>query len=146
MLKDSYPYFIFDGNADEAIRFYADVFEAKVLDSTKFKEMPSIPDEPPIPEAAKELIMNATIQLPNESYIMFSDNFPGTPYTVGTNVSLTLIYEDPEETRSVFDKLKVDGKIEMELQETFWSPLYGNLFDKFGIQWQVSTLEAEDAN
>lgn len=79
MLKDSYPYFIFDGNADEAIHFYADVFEAKVLDSTKFKDMPSDPDTPPIPEASKELIMNATIQLPNESYIMFSDNFPGTP-------------------------------------------------------------------
>ena len=59
---------------------------------------------------------------------------------------MTLLYEDSEETRAVFDKLKVDGKIEMELQETFWSPLYGNLFDKYGIQWQVSTLEASDVN
>ena len=26
----------------------------------------------------------------------------------------------------------------MELQETFWSKSYGNLKDRFGIEWQVS--------
>lgn len=87
--------------------------------------------------------MNASIELPNESYMMFSDNYPGTPYTVGNNVSLTLIYKNPEETRAAFDKLKEGGNIEMELQKTFWSPLYGNVIDKFGIQWQVSTEDAE---
>ncbi|MBM6615142.1 VOC family protein [Desemzia sp. RIT804] len=145
MLKDSYPYFIFDGNADEAIRFYAEILEAQVLDTSKFKDMPNSPEDPPIPEEASERIMNATIQLPNGSYIMFSDIFPGMSYNVGNNLSLTLVYDDPAETRAVFDKLKEGGKIEMDLQETFWSPLYGNLFDKYGIQWQISTLGAEDS-
>jgi PhnB protein len=27
----------------------------------------------------------------------------------------------------------------MPLQETFWSPAYGQITDKFGIEWQVST-------
>lgn len=143
MLQDSYPYFIFDGNAEEAVHFYADVFQAKVIDISKFKDIPDSPDNPPIPEEAKELVMNASIELPNESYMMFSDNYPGTPYTVGNNVSLTLIYKNPEETRAAFDKLKEGGNIEMELQKTFWSPLYGNVIDKFGIQWQVSTEDAE---
>lgn len=145
MLKDTYPYFILDGRAEEAVRFYADVFDAKVLDTAKFKDVPDTPDQATmvIPEEAKELVMNATIQLPNGSCMMFADNYPGTPYTLGTNITLTLVYENPEETRAVFDKLKVDGKVEMEPQKTFWSPLYANVIDKFGVQWQISTTDEE---
>lgn len=39
--------------------------------------------------------------------------------------------------------LKENGHIEMELQETFWSPLYGNVTDKYGVQWQLSTEPEE---
>ncbi|MFE4100231.1 VOC family protein, partial [Priestia sp. YIM B13484] len=27
----------------------------------------------------------------------------------------------------------------MPLQETFWSPSYGQVTDKFGVTWQIST-------
>jgi uncharacterized glyoxalase superfamily protein PhnB len=27
------------------------------------------------------------------------------------------------------------GKIEMELQDTFWGAYYGSFSDKFGVQW-----------
>lgn len=36
--------------------------------------------------------------------------------------------------------LSVDAKqIDLELQETPWSPAYANLVDKFGISWQINT-------
>lgn len=143
MLKDAYPYFVLDGRAEEAIRFYADIFEAKVLDIAKFKDVPDTPDQSTmfIPEEAKELVMNAAIQLPNGMQMMFSDNYPGTPYSVGNHLSLALTYDSPEETRKVFESLEENGKVDMELQQTFWSPLYGIVIDKFGVKWQFSTLE-----
>lgn len=37
MLKDAYPYFIFDRQAEEAMSFYAEVLQATVLDLTRYK-------------------------------------------------------------------------------------------------------------
>lgn len=143
MLLDAYPYLIFDGEAEVAFEFYADVLQAEKQGVSKFKDMILGPDDPPIPEEAEERVMNASLQLPNGSYLMFSDTFPGMPYQKGNNVSITLVYDTIEETKLVFDKLSEGGTINMELQETFWSPLYGNLTDKFGVEWQLSTDEAE---
>lgn len=44
-----------------------------------------------------------------------------------------------EETRAVFEKLSEGGQVDMPLQETFWSLLYGNVNDKYGNQWQLDT-------
>lgn len=142
MLVDSYPYLIFNGNAEEALNFYATVLKAEILDSSKFKDMPPNPENPVLPEKLQNMLMNATLQLTNGSYLMFSDNpLEGEQgYKQGNNVSVTLVYETAEETREVFDQLKVDGKIVMPLEETFWSPLYGNVVDQFGIAWQISTI------
>lgn len=141
MLIDSYPYLVFEGNAEEALQFYARILDADILSISKFSDMPDNPDQDPIPESAKNLVMNANLQLPNGSYLMFSDTFPGMPYTSGNNLAITLIFDNGEETRDVFDKLKENGQVKMELQETFWSPLYGQVRDQYGVEWMVSTLD-----
>ena len=72
---------------------------------------------------------------------MISDVPPGMgmpPFQTGNNMSVTVLFDDIEEARGVFNKLADGGTISMELQETFWSPLYGSLTDKFGIDWQIS--------
>jgi uncharacterized glyoxalase superfamily protein PhnB len=48
---------------------------------------------------------------------MFSDNFPGTPFTVGNNISLTLLSKDIEELTSWFNKLKEGGKVEWSFKK-----------------------------
>jgi PhnB protein len=138
MLKNSYPYFVFDGNAAEAIEFYSDILDAKVLDITFFRDMPEESDFE-MSDAVKNLVMNATIRLPNSDVFMFSDNLPEMPFTVGNQITTALIFDNADESRDVFEKLSVGGTVEMELQETFWSPLYGSLTDKFGNQWQIDT-------
>lgn len=138
MLIDSYPYFVFDGNAAEAIVFYKTILNAKNIDITYFRDLPEDPDFI-IPDEAKDLVMNASFELPNGGLFMFSDNFPGMPFSIGEQISTTLIFDNEEETRHVFKQLSEDGNILMELQETFWSPLYGNVIDRYGNQWQVST-------
>lgn len=47
------------------------------------------------------------------------------------------------EGRRVFDALSEGGKVGMAFGETFWSPGYGNLTDRFGIPWMVNTIPAE---
>lgn len=138
MLVNTYPYFVFDGNAAEAIVFYTTVFDAKNLDITYFRDLPEGPDFV-VPEEAKDLVMNASIELPNGDIFMFSDNMPGMPFTVGDQITVALIFDDVKDTERIFNLLSEDGEIHMELQETDWSPLYGNVTDRYGNLWQVST-------
>lgn len=129
-------YLIFDGNCREAVEFYAQVFETATPQIMTFGEAHQDPNYP-LPEEAKNLVMHTYLEI-SGAKIMFSDNFPGTPFTAGNNFSIAFLSKNKDEIVSVFSKLKEGGNVEMELQETFWSKCYGSLTDKFGISWQVN--------
>ncbi|GLX71022.1 VOC family protein [Paenibacillus glycanilyticus] len=129
-------YLNFNGNCREAAEFYAEVFG---LDKPKLMTFGEVPPNPeyPLPEEAKNMIMHTRLNI-GGSNVMFSDVFPGMPFTVGNNITLAYVEEEEDKIRAAFDRLKVGGTIVMELQETFWSKLYGQITDKFGIQWQFN--------
>ncbi|WP_163100070.1 VOC family protein [Peribacillus alkalitolerans] len=129
-------YLNFNGNCREAVEFYAEVFGTEKPHIMTFGENPPNP-EYPLPEEAKNLVMHTRLNI-DGSNVMFSDTFPGMPFIEGNNVTLALISKDIEFLTSVFNQLKEGGKIGMELQETFWSKLYGQVTDKFGIHWQIN--------
>lgn len=129
-------YLNFNGNCREAIEFYAEVFGADLPKIMTFGDTPADPNYP-LPEEAKNMVMHSRLSIMG-SNVMFSDVFPNMPFTVGNNVSLAIVTEDKEAIESAFNRLKEGGKVGMELQETFWSPLYGMLEDKFGIHWQFN--------
>ncbi|WP_195572463.1 VOC family protein [Paenibacillus sp. 1001270B_150601_E10] len=132
-------YLNFNGNCREAVEFYADVFGTEQPQIMSFGDGPPNP-EYPLPEEAKHLVMHARLTI-SGSNVMFSDTFPGMPFVVGNNVSLAIVTNDLKNLENWFHKLKVDGKVSMELQETFWSKRYGQITDKFGIEWQFNYEE-----
>ncbi|WP_147534663.1 VOC family protein [Bacillus marasmi] len=134
-------YLNFAGNCREAVEFYADVFGTEPPQIMTFEEAPQDPNYP-LPEEAKNLVMHANI-IVSGSKLMFSDIFPGMPFQMGNNISLAVLSKDENELKSWFNKLKDDGKVNMELQETFWSKCYGSLTDKFGVEWQLSHENGE---
>jgi PhnB protein len=138
MIQDINPYLVTNGNGQEAVDFYKDAFGAEVLSFQTFDENPM--EGHPLPEEAKNLVLHAHLKIGN-SILMISDNFPGNPYQVGDHLSIAIMIKGAENTRAIFSKLEEGGKVPMELQETFWSPLYGQVQDKYGVLWQVSTTE-----
>ncbi|OCA84071.1 hypothetical protein A8F94_15200 [Bacillus sp. FJAT-27225] len=129
-------YLVFNGNCREAVEFYAGVFKTETPKIMTFGESPQSP-EYPLPEEAKNLVMHARLNI-DGSNVMFSDTFPGQPFVKGNNVTLALISKNTEDLKSWYEQLKDGGKVEMELQETFWSKLYGQVTDKLGIHWQLN--------
>lgn len=132
-------YLIFNGNCREAVTFYEQVFNTDKAEIMTFGDSPSDPSYP-LPEEAKNLVMHTRLSILG-STVMFSDTFPGSPFTIGNNVTLAVVTDDEAQLRQAFEKLKEGGKVTMELQETFWSKCYGSLTDKFGIEWQFSHEE-----
>lgn len=129
-------YINFNGNCRKAVEFYAEVFGTEKPKIMTFGEAPSNPEHP-IPEEAKDLVIHTNLNI-NGSIVMFSDVFPGMPFTAGNNISLTIVSKNIDEIKSLFNKMKEGGTVEMYIQETFWSKCYGSLTDKFGIPWQFS--------
>lgn len=130
-------YLVFNGRTREAVEFYKEVFNGEVEGMMTFGEGPQNP-EYPLPEEAKNLIMHACLKV-GEQNIMFSDAFPGQEVSENSN-NITIVLNDitAEEAFALADKLKVNGKAIMEVQETFWSKAYGQIVDQFGINWQIS--------
>ena len=129
-------YLVLNGNCREAVEFYSKVFNTEAEQLTTFGESPQHPDYQ-LPEDTKDLIMHARLTI-SGSTIMFSDTFPGEPYIAGNNVTLALISNNMDDLKSWYEQLKDGGTVDMELQETFWSKLYGQVTDKFGIHWQIN--------
>jgi len=129
-------YINFNGNCLEAVEFYSKVFGAEKPQIMTYGQTPPDPKFV-IPEEAKNLVLHALLNIAG-SNVMFSDVFPGTPFTSGNNITLVVGSENIDEIKSLFNKLKEGGTVDMELQETFWSKCYGSLTDKFDIGWQFS--------
>jgi PhnB protein len=132
------PYLTLNGNGQEAVKFYENAIDAKVLHIQTFGDMPPNPEFPPLPEEAKNQVLHAHLKV-GETDLMISDTFPGQPFETGSQVSISITMSTVEKSKEVFEKLQDGGKVTMLLQKTFWSPAYGVVTDKFGVSWQVST-------
>lgn len=126
------PYLNFNGNAAEALAFYAGALDGKILYQQTFGESPM-----PSTEEMKHKIMHATFEAGN-LVLMVSDCPPGQSVTSGTNISLSLNFPDMASIEKTFVALSQGGKITMELQDTFWGARFGMLTDRFGINWMFN--------
>ncbi|MFS8212034.1 VOC family protein [Paenibacillus polymyxa] len=137
MSKRLIPYITMDGNAKEAIEFYKEALDAQLLFIQTFGEMPENPDFP-IPAEVKERVGHATLKV-GETELMFSDTFPGSPFSSGNQVSICITTDSVEQAQKMFDALQQGGQVGMPLQETHFSLAYGNVTDKFGVTFQIFT-------
>lgn len=129
------PYLVLNGNAEEAVHFYAQALGGTIHGIIKFGDNPF----PGMPEEAKDRVMHAHVTI-GDSALMFSDTYPGQEYNLGNQVTVTLQLDTVEESERIYAALAEGAqKIEMPLQKTDWSPAYASLTDKFGIPWQINT-------
>lgn len=128
------PYLFFSGRCEEALDFYAQAIDAKPGMKMRFNESPD-----PVPEGM--------LQTGFESKIMHSEFRVGSMRILASDgcddkssfegFRLALIVDNEDTATRYFNGLAEGGKIDMPLMQTFWSPLYGQVTDKFGLGWMV---------
>jgi len=69
---------------------------------------------------------------------MAPDTMPGMPFQQGNNFSVTINCESLPEIERLFTDLGTNGKVTMQLQDTFWGARFGMLTDQFGINWMFN--------
>ncbi len=131
-----HTYINFEGNAKEAVEFYAKVLKTEAPKFLKFGDLPPNPNFP-IDEKFKDYVMHTEINIQG-SAIKISDVLPPMKTTKGNNISVVLSFDNAEEITQVYNGLSEGGNIIMPLEKTMWAELYAYFVDKFGTPWQLN--------
>lgn len=126
------PYLSFNGQAREALTAYAQIFGASDLQLMAFS------DAPPgtAPAGAENLIMHGQFSA-GGSTLMAAD-MPGNPPDGMASPSVFHGAANAEAAAAVFAALSEGGQIILPLGQTFWSPCFGMLKDRFGTTWMIT--------
>jgi PhnB protein len=128
------PYLNFDGRCEEAVEFYKSALGAKVELMMRCKDAPLAAGQKLSP-GSEDKILHVAFRV-GDSLMMASDGYV-TNAPVFKGFTLSLSASDPAHAKRLFDGLSAGGKVTMPLQETFYSPCFGMLEDKFGMGWMV---------
>ncbi len=129
------PYLFFNGCCEEAIEFYKSALDAEVVALIRFREAPEAPPPGTIPDGWEDKVMHALFRVGGHA-IMASDGC-GPEAASFSGFSLSLSVATAAEADRYFNALAEGGQITMPLGETFWSPRFGMVTDKFGLGWMI---------
>jgi PhnB protein len=126
-------YLFFNGRCEEAIEFYRKTLGAKVEMLMRFKDAPEGGHKPT--PGTENKIMHSSVRI-GDTVVMASDGMAeGNPEFKG--FSLTLNARDVAEADRLFAALSDGGQVRQPMIETFFSPRFGMLADKFGVGWMI---------
>jgi PhnB protein len=123
----------FDGQCEVAFRTYQRIVGGQITMMLEYGESP-MADQ--VPAQWQSRILHATLELGDQELLGF-DAFPDA-YERPQGFSVTLGISEPATAKEVFLALAEGGRVQMPYQETFWSPGFGVLIDRFGVPWEVN--------
>ena len=122
-------YLNYHGTCEEAFRFYEQHLGGKILTMMRHKEHPN----PELPPDFADKILHAHLELGGAA--LLGADIPHAEPIRSAYASLTL--DRVAEAERVYALLIDGGQIFMKIQETFFSPRFAMLRDRFGTSWML---------
>jgi PhnB protein len=131
------PYLNFNGNTEEAFMLYRAVFGGEFLALIRFSDMPG--SEKMSAQDRKKL-MHVALPIGDGNILMGTDTLESMnqKLNMGDNIHLSVTTDNEAELKRQFDALAAGGTVLMPLGTESWSPLFGILKDKYGVQWMFN--------
>ncbi len=134
-MQSMIPYLVLGGRCEEALRFYSEVFDAKIEGVIRHGEVMK-----ELPAAQASLILHAEIRAPGV-HLMATDGQPGLPPPPPSQaIMIALGLDDTKEQDRIWAKLIEGGEELKELHSTFYGGRLGVLKDRFGITWVLNVM------
>jgi PhnB protein len=130
------PYLFFDGRCEEALEFYKKAIGAEVKVLLRFKEAP---DQAMVTPGTADKVMHALVAIGETSVLMSDGRCQGKPTFQGFGLALSIKSE--AEADKLFAALADGGQVTMPQAKTFFSPRFGMVADRFGVQWMVMVAQ-----
>ncbi len=134
-------YLNFNRTTEEAFEFYRSVFGGSFNGPIhRFSEVPPAPDQPPLADADRQLVMHVELVILGGHVLMGTDapESMGFRCIPGNNVHINLEPDTRAETERLYAALSAGGQIEMPLQDMFWGAYFASFQDRFGIGWMLN--------
>ena len=128
------PYLFFDGRCEEALEFYKTALGAKVEMMMRFKDNPD-PQPGMCAPGSENKVMHAQFKVGDTRVLASDGRCTGKPNFEG--ISLSLHAKNEAEAKRLYGALADGGQVQMPLAKTFFSPSFGMLADRFGVNWMV---------
>ena len=133
-------YLNFQGNTEEAFKFYETVFNSKITSLTRMKDLPRPEGAPQVTPEDAEKIMNVQLPIMNGHIIMATDFLEsmGHKLIVGNNTTISLDFDSKEEAQRVYDLLAVGSEQFSPMADMPWGAFWGSALDQYGVRWMLS--------
>ena len=130
------PYLSFNGNAEDAMNFYATAFGTSLATIMRWGENPQCEG---MSDTDKNKVMHTALPV-GDSMIMASDfvAMAGQGYKAGTNFAVAIGPESREEADRLFAALSESGNVTCPMMDMFWGGYFGSFTDKFGVAWLIN--------
>ena len=130
------PYLNFNGNARQALEFYASVFGGKPVFNT-FADF-GAKDSPDA-----DRIMHGQLETDAGYTIMAADVPSEMEYHAMAGSSVSLSGDDADALRGYWQKLAEGGTTTMPMEKQAWGDEFGMCTDQFGVPWLVNISQPQ---
>jgi predicted 3-demethylubiquinone-9 3-methyltransferase (glyoxalase superfamily) len=128
-MKKVTPFLMFQGNAEEAMKFYTSLLE----DS----EITSITHYGPNQPGAEGSVLQATFSLKGQEFMCIDSNVTHE-FTFTPSFSIFITCDTEEEINHLYENLIDGGGALMPLDNYGFSKKFGWVADRFGVSWQLT--------
>jgi len=125
-----YTYVNFAGKCAEAFRFYEKHLGGKIVMSMTHGQAP---DQSKVNPDSKDLVLHARITIGGTE--LLGADIPNAQPMRSAYLSLSV--ESDGEAERIFTALAEGGEVFMAMQETFFATRFGQLRDRFGLNWMI---------
>ncbi|MFC4050147.1 VOC family protein [Actinomadura syzygii] len=125
------PYLTFDGDARQAMEFYADVFGGELAVNT-VGEVGGADS----PDADR--VMHAMLETADGYTIMAGDVVGDMPYQPIAGCSVSVSGDDGDLLRGYWTRLSEGGRVTVPMEKQVWGDEFGMCVDRFGVPWMVN--------
>jgi PhnB protein len=130
------PYLNFNGNARQAIEFYASVFGGEATFST-FADF-GAKDSPDA-----DRIMHGQLETDAGYTIMAADVTSDMEYHPMAGCSISLSGDDAGALHGYWEKLSASGTTTMPMQKQAWGDEFGMCTDGYGVPWLINISQPQ---
>lgn len=128
------PYLNFNGNAEEALNYYAKTLGGQMAFKMTWGESPMSKE---MPAELHDKLLHGSVCLGNGALIMGCD-VPPARYEKAKGGCTSIGVDTVEEAKRIYDALVEGGNVDMPFGPTFFSEGFGMLRDRFGTPWMVN--------
>lgn len=134
---DFTPYLNFNGTCASAFKFYEQVLGGRIEFLQTHGDSPM---KDHVPAGWHDKVIHACLNV-NGKRLMGSDA-PAEHFSPAQGMYINLIVDTTAEGKQLFEALASGGQITMPYAQTYWSPGFGMVVDRFGTPWMINTNAA----